>query len=322
MEIIVELSKISKNYKHKKLKSYFTSRDVNSSVYPVLSDISLTVSAGTCVGLLGANGCGKSSLIKIISGIQRPDTGEIQVLNETPYHRKIKFLKNIGVVFGHKSSMWWDLPPVSSFKAFKSIYKIPDEIYEKNLEELKAALMLNDILHTPTRNLSLGERVKCEIAISLMHSPKLLLLDEPTIGLDASSKQQIRKYINRKVASGMSVMLTSHDASDIKECCSRALTLDKGRICQDVAINNANYVPMVTLIITSLSPFQITREGLQSILLHTTNSKINQLDAYQWEISAPKSNFAKVLMAIDQLKHLDWEIKNTDNIISLPPLSL
>lgn len=199
-----------------------------------LSDVSFTIQDGEMVGYIGPNGAGKSSTIKILSGILTPDSGICKVNGRVPWENRIQHVKNIGVVFGQKSQLWWDVPVIDSFELLKDIYSIPEEIYQDNLEELQKLLDLKQLLRTPTRQLSLGQRMRCEIAASLLHSPDILFLDEPTIGLDAVSKLAVREFILRlNETHKTTVILTTHDMQDIEALTKRIILVGKGRILLD-----------------------------------------------------------------------------------------
>lgn len=199
-----------------------------------LNDVSFTINEGEMVGYIGPNGAGKSSTIKILSGILTPDSGTCTVNGRVPWENRIQHVKNIGVVFGQKSQLWWDVPVIDSFELLKDIYSIPEEIYQDNLEELQKLLDLEQLLRTPTRQLSLGQRMRCEIAASLLHSPDILFLDEPTIGLDAVSKLAVREFILRlNETHKTTVILTTHDMQDIEALTKRIILVGKGRILLD-----------------------------------------------------------------------------------------
>lgn len=199
-----------------------------------LKDVSFTINEGEMVGYIGPNGAGKSSTIKILSGILTPDSGTCTVNGRVPWENRIQHVKNIGVVFGQKSQLWWDVPVIDSFELLKDIYSIPEEIYQDNLEELQKLLDLEQLLRTPTRQLSLGQRMRCEIAASLLHSPDILFLDEPTIGLDAVSKLAVREFILRlNETHKTTVILTTHDMQDIEALTKRIILVGKGRILLD-----------------------------------------------------------------------------------------
>lgn len=199
-----------------------------------LDGISFTIGDGEMVGYIGPNGAGKSSTIKILSGILTPDSGACLVDGRIPWKNRVRHTKEIGVVFGQRSQLWWDVPVVDTFELLKEIYAIPADRYKKNLDELTELLDLSQIIRTPARQLSLGQRMRCEIAASLLHSPKVLFLDEPTIGLDAVSKLAVRDFIKRLNAERhTTVILTTHDMQDIEALASRILLIGKGRILLD-----------------------------------------------------------------------------------------
>ncbi len=204
-----------------------------------LDSVSFTIQDGEMVGYIGPNGAGKSSTIKILSGILTPDSGTCLVNGKIPWKDRIHYVKEIGVVFGQRSQLWWDVPVIDSFELLKDIYSIPDSTYQRNLEELIRLLHLSELLKTPTRQLSLGQRMRCEIAASLLHNPKILFLDEPTIGLDAVSKLAVRKFIldlneNHKTT----VILTTHDMQDIEALTKRVILIGKGKILLDGGVSD------------------------------------------------------------------------------------
>ena len=199
-----------------------------------LDDLSFTIRDGEMVGYIGPNGAGKSSTIKVLSGILTPDSGQCLVNGRTPWKDRVAHVKEIGVVFGQRTQLWWDVPVADSFELLKEIYTVPAAIYRENLEELTQLLDLGDLLRTPARQLSLGQRMRCEIAASLLHSPKILFLDEPTIGLDAVSKLAVRDFILRlNRERGTTVLLTTHDMQDIEALASRVLLIGRGKILLD-----------------------------------------------------------------------------------------
>lgn len=204
-----------------------------------LSDVSFTINDGEMVGYIGPNGAGKSSTIKILSGILTPERGKCLINGRVPWENRIKHVKDIGVVFGQRSQLWWDVPVIDSFELLKDIYSIPDNVYQSNLEELIHLLDLTELIKTPTRQLSLGQRMRCEIAASLLHSPKILFLDEPTIGLDAVSKLAVREFILRlNETHKTTVILTTHDMQDIEALTKRIILIGKGRILMDGTLSD------------------------------------------------------------------------------------
>ena len=210
-----------------------------TEIIQALDDINFTILDGEIVGYIGPNGAGKSSTIKILSGILTPDSGVCKVDGRIPWKNRMEHVRNIGVVFGQRSQLWWDVPVIDSFELLKDIYSIPTFTYQESLDELTQLLNLQELLKTPTRQLSLGQRMRCEIAASLLHQPKILFLDEPTIGLDAVSKLAVREFvkdINKK--RNTTVILTTHDMQDIEALASRIILIGKGRILLDGTIDD------------------------------------------------------------------------------------
>ena len=199
-----------------------------------LDHISFQIGDGEMVGYIGKNGAGKSSTIKVLSGILTPDEGNCVVNGKIPWKDRISYVRDIGVVFGQRSQLWWDVPVIDSFELLRDIYSIPNSTYRNNLEELTVLLDLKEILKTPARQLSLGQRMRCEIAASLLHSPSILFLDEPTIGLDAVSKLAVRDFIKQlNQDHKTTVILTTHDMQDIEALTNRILLIGNGRILMD-----------------------------------------------------------------------------------------
>lgn len=204
-----------------------------------LNDVSFTINDGEMVGYIGPNGAGKSSTIKILSGILTPEEGTCLVNGLIPWKNRIEYVKSIGVVFGQRTQLWWDVPILDSFELLKEIYRTDDVTYRQNLEQLSDMLDLSGLLKTPARQLSLGQRMRCELAASLLHSPKILFLDEPTIGLDAVSKLAVRDFIlqlNREKKT--TVILTTHDMQDIEALTNRVILIGKGTILLDGSIED------------------------------------------------------------------------------------
>ncbi len=204
-----------------------------------LDDVSFQINEGELVGYIGPNGAGKSTTVKILSGILVPDEGHVNVLGKTPWEHRVETVQQLGVVFGQRTQLWWDLPVMDSFELLRDIYRIPTADYRRNLDSLISILHLASLCDTPVRQLSLGQRMRCDLAASLLHSPKILFLDEPTIGLDAVSKLAVRDFVrqlNRQ--QGTTVLLTTHDMDDIESLCSRVLILNQGKIYLDGSLDD------------------------------------------------------------------------------------
>ena len=199
-----------------------------------LDHVSFTIGDGEMVGYIGPNGAGKSSTIKVMSGILTPDSGNCVIEGLVPWKDRIRHVANIGVVFGQRSQLWWDVPVGDSFELLRDIYRVDQQVYKRNLEELTQWLDLRELLRTPARQLSLGQRMRCEVAASLLHDPKILFLDEPTIGLDAASKIAVRNFIRQlNQEKRTTVILTTHDMQDMEALTNRMILIGKGRVLQD-----------------------------------------------------------------------------------------
>lgn len=203
-------------------------------IIQALDDISYTIPKGQIVGYIGPNGAGKSTTIKIMTGILQPDTGSCTINGRDPFRSRKEHAQQIGVVFGQRTQLWWDIPVIDSFELLKDIYAISDEDYRHRLAELSVLLELESLLKIPTRQLSLGQRMRCDIAAALIHNPKVLFLDEPTIGLDAPSKIAVRQFIKSiNTRFETTIVLTTHDMQDIESLVDRIILIGKGRILFD-----------------------------------------------------------------------------------------
>lgn len=199
-----------------------------------VQDISFQVDAGEVVGYVGPNGAGKSTTIKMLTGILVPTSGEIRVNGLIPFKERQKNARQIGVVFGQRTQLWWDLPTIESFELLKQVFQIPHQRYQENMARFSEILGLEEFLNTPVRQLSLGQRMRADIAASLLHDPVILFLDEPTIGLDVVAKERMRNFIREiNKERGVTVILTTHDMSDIEKLCQRMILIDKGQVMYD-----------------------------------------------------------------------------------------
>jgi ABC-2 type transport system ATP-binding protein len=201
---------------------------------PAVDGVSFSLEPGEIVGFLGPNGAGKTTTLKMLSGLLYPTSGEISVLGYTPWKRDKSFLRQITLVMGQRNQLVWDIPALNSFELNKVIYRIPPEIYHRTLAELTDLLELGPLLNKPVRNLSLGERMKCEIAAALLHQPKVVFLDEPTIGLDVTMQRRIRSFITEyNQRFGATILLTSHYMADVVALCKRVVVIHRGKLLFD-----------------------------------------------------------------------------------------
>jgi ABC-2 type transport system ATP-binding protein len=199
-----------------------------------LNGITFSMEKGEMLGYIGPNGAGKSTTVKLLSGILVPDSGNVKVMGLTPWKNRIHVVGRIGVVFGQRTQLWWDLPVIESFDLLRDVYRVPRQEYAKNRDEMISLLDLSSLLNTPVRQLSLGQRMRCDLAATLLHSPEILFLDEPTIGLDAVTKLAFRDFIRKlNREKGVTVILTTHDMDDIEALCRRVIVIHEGGIFQD-----------------------------------------------------------------------------------------
>lgn len=231
---------------------------IKKTDYTAVNSLDLEINEGELVGFLGPNGAGKTTFLKIMSGIMHPTSGKANVLGFTPWERNHDFLRQIAIVMGQKNQLWWDLPAIDSFKMLEAVYSIPKTVYKKNLDMMVETLSMQDILTKRLRNMSLGERMKCELTASFLHSPKVIFLDEPTIGLDIVASKSIRdflKKINQETKTTM--VLTSHYMGDIEYLCQRVVIIDKGKKIYDgdLSILKEQYAPekKIEIVLSDLS---------------------------------------------------------------------
>ena len=218
------------------IKSLFKRNYVSKEA---LRDINLTINQGEIIGLIGANGAGKTTLVKILAGIIHPTSGSVSVQGFIPWERDNHYRKQMSLIMGQKAQVWWDLPALDSFLLLKEIYQIPDAIYRKNIEFLADTLMVKDQLKIQVRKLSLGERMKIELMAALLHEPKVIFLDEPTIGLDISAQKAVRNFLKEYQREFKPItILTSHYMEDIKELCPRIVIIKGGQFVFDGPIGN------------------------------------------------------------------------------------
>lgn len=225
---IIKATNITKSFtKTKRDWKQFWRADKEEKI--AVDKLSVEIEAGEFVGFLGPNGAGKTTFLKVLTGIIYPTSGEAKVLGYTPWERDYKYLKQMAIVMGQKNQLWWDLPAIDSFNLLKEIYEIDSKRYKKNLERMVETLDMQELITKRLRNMSLGERMKCELSASFLHDPKVIFLDEPTIGLDVVSSQSIRKFLREiNQEKKCTMVLTSHYMGDIEELCKRVIIIDKG----------------------------------------------------------------------------------------------
>ena len=299
-----------RNTKFATLKDFFNRK---YKYIKAIDDISFSIKKGEIVGYIGPNGAGKSTTIKILSGILYPDSGTVVIDNMVPYLDRKKYVSQIGVVFGQRSQLWWDVPAIDSFKLLKDIYKIDDQSFNETLNELIKTLNLKDIINIPVRQLSLGSRMRLEIAATLLHKPKRLFLDEPTIGLDAVSKKIVRDFIKKiNKEQKVTIILTTHDMSDITSLAKRIILIGKGKKLYDGTLSNLrkNYDYLRKITVTTNDKILLNEEYI--IEEKIKDGKIEfTIDIRKIEISKFINYLTNKISIID----IDIDSGNIDNVI-------
>lgn len=305
--------KISKKYPGFKgaLRSFFSTE---YTIKKAVDDISFEINDGEIVGYIGANGAGKSTTIKMMTGILTPSSGRIIVDGVVPYENREKNAKNIGVVFGQKTQLWWDLPVSETFLLLKDIYGVSDEEYEERMNYFKEILGLDEFFLSPVRTLSLGQRMRADLAAALIHNPKIIYLDEPTIGLDVVVKESVRKAIkNINEKYGTTIILTTHDLNDIEELCNRIIIIDKGKKIYDGELEGVKeqfgYLTTIEIQLkdkNNIEKINFRRFKDDDFKLNMKESKIN--------ITFNKNNISSadiIGKVIKKSKVIDFNIKET-----------
>ena len=299
---VKNLQKIYKiKYKEDGIKGAF--KDLVNRKYKfvkAIKEVSFSIDEGEIVGYLGSNGSGKTTTLKILSGLLYPTSGEVLVDNYLPYERKKNFRKEISIVMGQKSQLWWDIPAIESFDLFAAMYELDDFFYKKRLKNLAELLEVSDKLNIPVRNLSLGERMKMELIGSLLHQPKLLLLDEPTIGLDIIAQQNIREFIKKiNLEYKTTILITSHYMKDIEEICDRVIVLDSGYKIFDGKLN------------------EIRKQSNEEKIITISFEKNIELDNFEkyGHVLEKKDNIIKLKVNNENMKSTMKTILNKYNVI-------
>lgn len=314
---IIEAHSLSKHYKRFRRRPGLGGaiKDLWHRKYEVVravDGIDLSVERGEIIGYIGPNGAGKSTTIKMLTGILVPTAGTLAVQGLVPHKDRYRHVKTIGVVFGQRTQLWWDIAVIEAFNLLQKIYEIPMTDYRARLERFKQVLGLGDLLDIPVRKLSLGQRMRCDLAASLLHNPRILFLDEPTIGLDVAVKAGIRDFIremNRE--QGTTVILTTHDLSDIEELCSRVVMIDSGKLIYDGelrALKETVDIPR-RLLVETLFPI---RPDKMLQLLQGFPMDVTAVDPYRWELGFSKSRVSLpqlMQLLLDTLEVRDLEIE-------------
>ncbi len=260
---IIKINNLSKTYFIRTNKNLFTGiLNPKNKIIKAVDNISFDIKEGESIAFLGPNGAGKTTTIKMLTGLIFPTSGSVSVLDYTPFDRKNSFLKQIGLVMGNKSGLAWDLTPRQNFNLLQKVYDINTKDYQTRLEELTEILNVKLVLNTPTRKLSLGERMKCELIGSILHNPKILFLDEPTIGLDIISKKKIRIFLKElQKKYNTTIILTSHDMDDVQSVCKRVIIINNGKKIYDndldFLINSYNKNKIIKFYFEGLFPKNI-----------------------------------------------------------------
>ncbi|MCR5279537.1 MAG: ATP-binding cassette domain-containing protein [Lachnospiraceae bacterium] len=310
----IEVSDLRKDFIVKKKREKGKLLREKDTVH-ALKDVSFSVDKGELVGYIGPNGAGKSTTVKILSGILTPDGGEVSVGGLVPWKERREHVKNIGVVFGQRSQLWWDVPIVDSYNLLKDIYRIPKGDYESRLKELAGILQLEELLRTPLRLLSLGQRMRAELCGSLLHRPELLFLDEPTIGLDAVSKLALRDFLKwENNEYGTTIMLTTHDMEDIAALCSRVMVLGHGQKLFDGRLSdlleNFDKVRNVHVKFDVPNPELKLPEGVEC-----SKTEDGLLITYMPE-KLPTAGLLSILQEAGKISELTLQPENTDHLIA------
>ena len=292
------------------LKTFFNRKYKNIKA---INDISFSIKRGEVIGYIGPNGAGKSTTIKVLSGILIPDSGEVIIDKKIPWKNRKEYVREIGVVFGQRSQLYWDIPAIDTFNLLKDIYKIEEDKYQNKLNELIELLNLEDIINIPVRQLSLGSRMRCEIAASLLHSPKILFLDEPTIGLDAVSKKIVRDFIKKlNKKDKVTIILTTHDMADIEALAKRIILIGKGQILYDGSLSKlkTNYDYLRKISIKTKDKVTLNKDYI--IEQNQTKDMIEFIiDIRKIEIS----DFIKLVSSKVSIIDIDIDRGNIDDVI-------
>ena len=279
-----------------------------------VDSISFGIEKGEILGFIGPNGAGKSTTIKMLCGILQPDSGDISIDGMNPFKNRKQYVSRIGVVFGQKSQLWWDIPVIESFELLKAIYKVPQDEYEKTKGQLIDKLNLQNLLDVPVRQLSLGQRMRCELAAALLHNPDILFLDEPTIGLDAVSKVELRQFVKElNEEKKTTIILTTHDMTDIEELAKRVVVIGKGKLLYDGDLRKIKSkfqsTKKLEIVYTNLK----STPKIESKILEQDDTKV--VIEVKSKGSESISNIIEKYSRVCQIQDVNIHENNIDNII-------
>lgn len=322
METALHVEDLSKSYKRRvrkpglggAIRSLFSSP---TQEIQAVKKLSFSIQRGEKVGLIGENGAGKSTTLKMLTGILVPTGGKLEVLGRIPWKERRQLALNIGVVFGQRPQLLWDIPVRETFRLLKTMYRIPDEVYEVTYKEAVRRLGLDPLLATPVRQLSLGQRMRCDLAAALLHAPAIAFLDEPTIGLDLSVKEQVREFITDiQEKFGTTLLITTHDLKDITETCDRLLLLDKGTLLFDGSIKafEQKYASERRIVAELQKPIDPSEKSALAAEVGKLGGTLKEAEGHHVVVEHGEEGDAPALtqLLLSRLKVVDLNLEKTD----------
>jgi len=298
---IIQMHDVNKTYKvyHREEGFLASLRSVIHREYKMLTavdDINLNIELGEVRGLIGPNGAGKSTTIKMLSGILHPSSGDISVMGMIPWKERERYVRNLGVVFGQKSQLWWDLPAVDTFGLQKEMYRIPTAAFRQRLDYFSRMLNIEEVMRKPVRLLSLGERMKCELVCAMLHEPPLIFLDEPTIGLDVISKETIRQFIKQVNRDKKTTfIITTHDLSDLEDLCERVTIINKGTVVFDDTLEKLRVYFSHKKVVDVKFTHPVTEDELSGLSLKSFNPLMATIEFTMDDSSTIRQELGRIL---------------------------
>ncbi len=306
MKPVIEVRSVSKTFVKKERGKGLRALFPKKKKIKAVDNISFEIKEGEFVAYVGANGSGKSTTIKMLSGILVPDKGEVNCIGFVPWKQREKYVKNIGIVFGQKSLLFWDLPVIDSLLLYKDIYGVSDKEFEERLELYDKMLGIKKLLEQRVRKLSFGERMRCELAASLLHKPKLLFLDEPTVGMDVVAKQRVREFLKKiNEKEKITIILTTHDMGDVEALCERVILIDKGKIIYDGELENLKkkyfHFKRITVRYSKIKDKKLAEEGLKKVKVEEQEEGFCKMiiDLRKHKVKKVVSDIMKAVEVID-----------------------